>query len=247
MKRNRFAVWLLCICMFLMTGCNAGQGAEIDNLNSMSIENTEKKETLTIYFFHDTACGACDGTKEFLDIVSEQISSYREARPYRINVKNVFKKEERSRAEEILEEQGLTMQDISFPMMLINGKVYEGIEKIKANIRPEFFSGMVSEILYFYRDDCQECIELSDFMESLSKTAEVGGVELPLVQRRFNSREGNNGDKVRELFASCQVPEEDQMVPIIFLGNHYLAGMEEIEEKLMLYLADGYGLKRSEA
>lgn len=228
-----------------MTGCSAGKKQETDKKDNRRTERVEE-EAFTIYFFHDTACGSCDGTKEFLDIVSKQISSYREARPYRINVRNVFKEEERNRARDILEAQGVAMEDVSFPMMMINGKVYEGLEKIAANIRKEYFSGMVSEVLYFYREDCPECIELSEFMNSLPETAEVGGVELPLELKRFDSREGSNGDRVRELFVNCQVPEEEQMVPVVFAGSHYLAGMEEIEENLMLYLEEGYGLKQSE-
>lgn len=194
-------------------------------------------------FFHDTACGSCDGTAEFREIISEQLYPYEKARPYRLNVKNVFKSEERSRAEEILTEQGLTIQEVSFPMMLINGTVYEGLDEIAANIQREYFAGMIAEATYFYREDCQECIDLSAFMDSLPEKVKVGSVSLPVALQRLNSREGDNGDRIRELFDVYQVPEEDQMVPIVFVGDHYLAGAEEIEGKLIPYLEAGYGLK----
>ena len=248
---------LLCACLLLAAGCGAGGGresataksaaAESATAESATAESAEEEEALTIYFFHDTACGSCDGTEEFRAIISEQIYPYSEARPYRLNVKNVFKSEERDRAEELLmEEAGLTIKEVSFPLMMINGKVYEGLPEIGDNIQKEYFAGMVSEAVYFYREDCPECIDLAPFMDSLPETVEVGGVSLPLAQERLNSREGDNGDKIRELFEAYQVPEEDQMVPIVFVGSHYLAGAEEIEENLIPYLEAGYGLRPEE-
>ena len=222
----------------------AAENAAAENT---AAESAEEEEALTIYFFHDTACGSCDGTEEFRAIISEQIYPYSEARPYRLNVKNVFKSEERDRAEELLmEEAGLTIKEVSFPLMMINGKVYEGLPEIEENIQKEYFAGMVSEAVYFYREDCPECVDLAPFMDSLPETVQVGGVSLPLAQERLNSREGDNGDKIRELFEAYQVPEEDQMVPIVFVGSHYLAGAGEIEENLIPYLEAGYGLRPEE-
>ena len=257
MKKGKLLAGLLCACLLLAAGCGAGAGresatakstaAESATAESATAENAEEEEALTIYFFHDTACGSCDGTEEFRAIISEQIYPYSEARPYRLNVKNVFKSEERDRAEELLmEEAGLTIKEVSFPLMMINGKVYEGLPEIEENIQKEYFAGMVSEAVYFYREDCPECIDLAPFMDSLPETVEVGGVSLPLAQERLNSREGDNGDKIRELFEAYQVPEEDQMVPIVFVGSHYLAGAGEIEENLIPYLEAGYGLRPEE-
>ncbi|HJC56740.1 MAG TPA: hypothetical protein H9700_05140 [Candidatus Eisenbergiella intestinipullorum] len=262
MKKGSIFLLLLCICLLLTAGCGAGSGGEPERAQGTeSVEETERAqgtesaeetdqadgtEALAIYFFHDTACGSCDGTKEFREIISEQLYPYEKARPYRLNVKNVFKSEERSRAEEILAEQGLTMQEVSFPMMLINGKVYEGLDEIAANIQKEYFAGMVSEAVYFYREDCPECIGLSAFLDSLPETVKVGSVSVPVALQRFNSREGDNGDRIRALFDAYQVPEEDQMVPIVFVGDRYLAGAEEIEENLIPYLEAGYGLKETE-
>lgn len=244
--RESFSMLLLCACL-LMTGCSTEKGAETENAEEAELmeetDHLEEAETLTVYFFHDTACGTCDGTEEFRRIVSEQLYPYEEARPYRLDVKNVFKSEERSRAEEILTEQGIALQEVSFPMMLINGRVYEGIDEIAANIQKEYFASMVSEAIYFYREDCQECIDLSPFIEGLPETVRVGNVSLSVELRRYNSREGDNGDRIRELFETHQVPEEDQMVPIVFVGSRYLAGAEEIKEKLIPYLEAGYGLK----
>ena len=257
MKKGKLLAGLLCACLLLAAGCGAGAeresataksaAAESATAENATAESAEEEEALTIYFFHDTACGSCDGTEEFRAIISEQIYPYSEARPYRLNVKNVFKSEERDRAEELLmEEAGLTIKEVSFPLMMINGKVYEGLPEIEENIQKEYFAGMVSEAVYFYREDCPECVDLAPFMDSLPETVQVGGVSLPLAQERLNSREGDNGDKIRELFEAYQVPEEDQMVPIVFVGSHYLAGAEEIEENLIPYLEAGYGLRPEE-
>lgn len=253
MKKGSFFLLLLCICLIIMAGCGAGRGIEMkstegteERKTAEETENTgENRQTdeLIIYFFHDTACGSCDGTEEFRKIISEQIYPYEKARPYRLNVKNIFKSEERRRVEELLAEQGITIQEVSFPMMMINGKIYKGLEEIAANIQREYFAGMVVEAIYFYREECQECIDLSAFMDSLPETVKVGSVSLPVVLQRLNSREGDNGDRIRELFDTYQVPEEDQMVPIVFVGSNYLAGAGDIEEKLIQYLEAGDGLK----
>lgn len=103
MKKRNFSMLLLCISLFLVAGCSAWRGTEksaegteraagMENMEEM--ERMDEGEALTIYFFHDTACGSCDGTAEFREIISEQLYPYEKARPYRLNVKNVFKSEE---------------------------------------------------------------------------------------------------------------------------------------------------------
>ena len=54
-------------------------------------ETEAAEEKLPILFFHNTACGSCDGTADFVAAVQEEISYYKEAYPYELQCYNVFK------------------------------------------------------------------------------------------------------------------------------------------------------------
>lgn len=98
-----------------------------------------------------------------------------------------------------------------------------------------------STIVYFYRVDCQECIDVQPFIDNLPSTISANGNEVTLNLIRLNSREGNNGERIRALFDKYNVPSEDQMVPFVFLSDRYLAGQKEIEENLLQLLEQGHG------
>lgn len=206
-----------------------------------SEQETEMPEEFPIWFFHDTACGNCDGTEEFLQIAFNEISGYRELYPYELRMYNVFKSDGYASMQSVIEEHELSLEGITFPAMLINGRIYEGLEQIEASLKQEYVSAVGSSAVYFYRVDCQECIDTEPFMDSLPETIVTEGKELPFYLTRLNSREGDNGTLIRELFAEYEVPEEDQMVPFVFLADTYLAGQEEIEEKLISLLEEGHG------
>ena len=56
----------------------------------IGLQETEAQEAVQILFFHNTACGSCDGTEEFRQAVEEQISYYKEEYPYELQMYNVF-------------------------------------------------------------------------------------------------------------------------------------------------------------
>ena len=98
-------------------------------------------------------------------------------------------------------------------------------------------------IVYFHRLTCEECLQTeADFLDSLPETVTVEGKEYPLQMVKINTRSGSNGDILQAFFDKYQVPEEDQMVPIIFTAQGYLAGYEAITENLLPELESGAGL-----
>ena len=100
-----------------------------------------------------------------------------------------------------------------------------------------------ASIVYFHRLTCEECIQTEeDFLNSLPETITVDGKEYPLQMVTINTRSGSNGDILQAFFDTYQVPEEDQMVPIIFIAQGYLAGYEDITENLLSELEAGAGL-----
>lgn len=199
-------------------------------------------DTVSIIFFHDTACGTCDGTEDFCKILSEKVGES----PYTLYTYNVFQTGERKAAESALLEYDIKIEDVSFPAMLIHGKLYEGLESIEQNLEREYLKNAAFKVIYYYRDDCEECVKLQPFVESLPQSIVIGNEEVPLSVEACHSRKGDNGDRIRTFFELYQVPEEEQIVPFMVLGDKYLAGAENIQKDLMRMLEQGYGLVFSE-
>jgi len=101
-----------------------------------------------------------------------------------------------------------------------------------------------SSIVYFYRTVCEECIETGeDVIDSLPETVTVEGVSYPQQVIRINTRSGRNTEILQAFFQKYEVPEEDQMVPIVFTAEGYLAGYDAISSDLRKELEKGAGLK----
>ena len=98
-------------------------------------------------------------------------------------------------------------------------------------------------VVYFYRLTCEECIQTEEeFMDSLPEQVEADGKSYPLQVVRINTRSGSNNEILQAFFEAYQVPEEDQMVPIVFTSQGYLAGYEDITQNLLPQLEAGAGL-----
>ena len=97
--------------------------------------------------------------------------------------------------------------------------------------------------VYFYRLTCEECIQTEEeFMDTLPEQVEADGKSYPLQVVRINTRSGSNNEILQAFFEAYQVPEEDQMVPIVFTSQGYLAGYEDITQNLLPQLEAGAGL-----
>ena len=80
------------------------------------------------------------------------------------------------------------------------------------------------------------------FKDTLPEQVEVDGKSYPLQVVRINTRSGSNNEILQAFFEAYQVPEEDQMVPIVFTSQGYLAGYEDITQNLLPQLEAGAGL-----
>jgi hypothetical protein len=88
-------------------------------------------------------------------------------------------------------------------------------------------------LVYFYRITCEECGKVTPLIDSLPGNIKVEGRALPLDIIRINTRSGNNAERIAAFFERYQVPDEDRMVPIVFLADTYLAGHEAIAAGLV--------------
>ncbi len=233
-------------------------------------ESAVLPEEIQMYFFHETACGSCDGASEFTEIADQVLADVRHLYPYVIHRVNVFQTDGRRVFEKLTDQVGLSRENLQFPLLIVNSRIYQGLEAIRENLREAYLTAgediFVNQyvywpsrdlnkplferyaanaahatFVYFYRLTCEECAQLATFMAALPETIEIEGQDVSLDAIRINTRSGNNGKRITAFFEHYAVPQEDQMVPIVFFRDQYLAGAEAIEAELLTALAAGEG------
>ncbi|MDL2233118.1 hypothetical protein LJC63_06000 [Ruminococcaceae bacterium OttesenSCG-928-L11] len=224
---------------------------------------------IQILFFHDTACGSCDGTEEFWEVLREELAAESDLPPYRVTTYNVFELAGRQEYALALEAYGLSGENVEFPVMLLNGRLYSGMEHIRNNLREAFLTAAEdifeyqyvywlapddadgrlfdrwavdaddSTVVYFYRITCEEYGQTKPLIDSLPRQVTVDGNTSDVAVIPFNTRSGSNGRKIAAFFEAYDVPPADQMVPIAFIRDRYFAGYEQIEAGLAEALQNG--------
>ncbi len=237
------------------------QEDEVDKQESTVAEENNDENVVDLHYFYDNPCASCDDEKEIFQIASEEIIDSEVE--YRIKTYNIFEVHDYETYLTLLAEYGIkdTSQDV--PLLLVNGTILSGTEVIRSRINEQLLVAseekekkvdvildnqldeemLFSHIdidsnkntgLYFYRISCPDCQAVEEQIN------QVEADELELL--KFNTRSGRNGDRIRLLFEQYQVPEEDQVVPIIFFADTYLAGEEDIKLYLQDYIVDGRGV-----
>lgn len=237
-KLKKQGMVIVCLITAVWVLCGMISGAE-------SVTK-QKNGTVPIYFFHNTACGTCDGTEEFREIVKEQISGYQNACSYEILEYNVFKTGGKEEWDAIAKKYHLQNEGYIFPVMVLDGKMYRGMAEIQEQLHTAFLKAAGVSALYFYREDCPECLDMEPFWDQLPEELVTEEGEYPLNVLELESRTDDNGEQIQWLFKKYQVPDEDQMVPFVFLKDGYLAGQQGIEENLVSFLEEGRGFLSAE-
>ncbi|MDR2363821.1 MAG: hypothetical protein LBD65_05345 [Spirochaetaceae bacterium] len=249
-------LWMLA----LGTGCgrNAGGGSE-----PASPGTAELPDRVDMYYFYEELCQSCDGTAEFDAIAAAELEGVRDRYPYAIHRINVFLRENRERYQEITGSLGLDRDARELPLLIAGGRVFSGNEGIARNLREAFLTAGEDlfvykrvynpkekktgdrlfadyrlrpdhlSLVYFYRTTCEECGKVTPLIDRLPEKIAVGGTALPPDIIRINTRSGNNSERIAAFFERYQVPDEDRMVPIVFLAGAYLAGYEAIAAGLI--------------
>lgn len=202
----------------------------------------EKMDTITLQVLYENGCRSCNVQKELQEMIDEKTGAYKEEIPCEVTFYNMFKTEERNQETEVLQENKMEADELNYPVILVNGYILEGEDEINELLPATYQAVGESEAVYFYREDCDECNRVKPFMESLPETINCNGDEYSFHLISLNSREGDNGKLIREMFEKYNVPEEDQMVPFVFLSDFYLAGEDAIRDNLETELSDGAGL-----
>ncbi len=98
----------------------------------------------------------------------------------------------------------------------------------------------VSTLLYFYRDDCEECKLVN--LDTVPDSVEIDGKTYPVNIIKYDAAIQENEDLILKYLYEYNVPPDDQRVPIVFFADTHLAGAENINNLINDYIEDGKGL-----
>lgn len=100
-------------------------------------------------------------------------------------------------------------------------------------------------VVYFYVTACGECQEVDKYLNAMGDGYLLGSANDDKIKfniMRFNIAEPENLELLNKYFQAYEVPEEDQLVPIVFIGNTYLSGANDIKQMLEAQIKNGNGL-----
>ena len=102
-------------------------------------------------------------------------------------------------------------------------------------------------LYYFYIEPCPSCERANDVFAAIGDTAVVDLPDSGHSEQAVNLIRKDIGESdIQELaisfFEAYQVPENEQIVPIVFMGEYYLSGAETIENELQDKIEQGNGL-----
>ena len=242
------------------TGCSREAGGVSEPASPPAAELPDRVD---MYYFYEELCLSCDWSAEFDETAAAELDGVRDRYPYAIHRINVFLGENRELYRRTFDSLGLDPDALELPLLIAGGRVFSGNEGIERNLREAFLTAGEDlfvykrvynpkekktgdrlfadyriqpdrvSLVYFYRITCEECGRVTPFINSLPEKITAAGTALPLDIIRINTRSGNNSERIAAFFEQYQVPDEDRMVPIVFLADTYLAGYEAVAAGLV--------------
>ncbi len=101
-----------------------------------------------------------------------------------------------------------------------------------------------SLIYYFYKDYCPWCRQLEPLTAGLPKDITLpDGTKSKVQLQGLNKVEDKYLEIITKYYEEHNIPEEEQYVPAIVIGDQYLFASEEIVPGLLEALMSGEGLK----
>lgn len=252
----------LILVFSLSAGC-VREATPVPEPHTELSRDTELPERVELFYFYEELCQSCDGAAEFDGIAETELAGVRDRYPYAIHRINVFQQGNRELYRGMLDSLGLDESALELPLLIAGGRVFSGNEGIARNLREAFLTAGEDlfvykrvynpkerktgdrlfadyriqpdrvSLVYFYRITCEECGKVTPLINSLPENITVAGTALPLDIIRINTRSGNNSERIAAFFEQYQVPDEDRMVPIVFLADTYLAGFPSIAAGLI--------------
>ncbi|MBM7582731.1 cytochrome c biogenesis protein CcdA/glutaredoxin [Caldicoprobacter guelmensis] len=220
-------------------------------------------QKINIVYFYDNPCASCNEEEKFIDLFNSLVGTDKENVKVNIAMYNVFKGGGLQLLKEYFERYNVPKEKQITPILFINDQFLAGDTAIKAGLRDIFLQEKNSigtntvennkdsnnnqiVIVYFYVPDCRECEKVDKFLSTLKKRYLVefeDSTKYTYVNiKKFSIGEPKNLELIKKYFEVYKVPENDQFVPIVFIGDTYLAGLEAIKEELIEKIETGEGI-----
>ena len=88
------------------------------------------------------------------------------------------------------------------------------------------------QVVYFHGNLCEMCDEDFKFKSMFYNKTNKDQAGVEIVFSINNIFEGDGNAKLKEYYKKYNVPQEDQVIPALFIGNSYLMGEKAIEKGL---------------
>jgi len=202
----------------------------------------EDTPRLTIVYFYENVCGSCNPEAEFIDFFNEQVGEYKEGVNVELLMYNTFHDSGYQLMKKYCKDFGVPENEQIAPILFIGDTYLMGSSKIQEKFKDEFIKAkenlktspsQASTIIYFHVTGCSSCEEVDKFLST------VQGI----IVNKYNIAEPDNLELVKKYFKAYNVPEKDQSVPIVFIGDIYLSGEEAIIGRLIEEVEQGKGLE----
>lgn len=212
-------------------------------ISSLARSNNPK---VTIVYFYENVCGSCDPEGDFIELYNRLVGEHKEGIEVEILMYNIFHDSSARLMEEYLHEFDVPEDKQSQTMVFIGDSFLSGQHEIENRLKDEFIkvkdyllqdsssisSSSVSTLQYFYVTGCSSCLEVEKVLDTI-KDIDI---------KKLNISDTENLDLIKRYFKAYEVPEEEQSVPIIFIGDAYLSGEKAIKESLISKIEEGLGM-----
>jgi thiol-disulfide isomerase/thioredoxin len=253
---------------------NTSAKASVDSYTAYRETGNLPERAELFFFYEQSCEICNDLTEFYALILEKITQEDRKLFPYIIYTINTFDAEGRKTYERVTNAAGFDRTLLQVPLLLGGGRVFQGMSSISDNLEEAFLTAGEdiftyhrfyipalrktggnlfadysinpnhTTFVYFYRTVCPYCAKVAPLINGLPGTVEVDGNQIPLDIIKINTRSGNNNERINAFFDLYQVPDADRKVPIIFLANGYLAGVDPISANLTEKLSSGPGENR---
>ncbi len=188
----------------------------------------------TVEYYYRNYCESCTPEEEFAEVFEGLTGTNLADCSFRAY--NVVKSEGQEALKKRAGELGI--ENPSLPMAIVDGTVYQGDTDMQSRLPKDALSwgGTTDSVLvYFYTPACESCGRARAVLDSLPSSVSVKrGMETVqsdvIIQAVDASRQPDLADG---FFSAYEVPDDERVTPIVFLGDRYLSGAEKIERDLV--------------
>jgi glutaredoxin len=219
-----------------------------------------------IVYLYENYCGSCDVEGDFIKQYNELIGGEKKGVDVELLMYNVFLDSGLKKAEQLYSEYNVPKDKQSAPAIFIGDHFLIGDDEINKNLKDAFVAAKEAAqqafdvtkdkqpsttskgeqgkdnthlqaegfIAYFYVSSCADCRETEEYLNSINDRL--------LNIRKYNIAEQEGLELIKEYFRAYSVPEDKQSVPVLFINDTYLSGVQNIKDELAEQVEKGKGI-----